>query len=233
MQKLYLCNQEIYSFTSSYIEEEMYILLSQDKALVIDPHYSAEVLTFLEHSNVRDVTVLLTHEHPDHTNGVPMLQEHFKTKIICQENCAKAVKETKNNQPQILEMILAFQDEKNGTHTADKFIAQRKNFANYTLLADIVFDKTYQLLWQGQEFFFYATPGHTTGSCCIVWNNKVVFTGDSLLKDMPVITRFPGGSTKQYNAITKPYLDSLPDDMVVLPGHGCHFTMKELRENAT
>ena len=60
-------------------------------------------------------------------------------------------------------------------------------------------------------------------------NEAAVFTGDSLIWDTPVITRFPGGNLKEFNEKTKPYLNSLPDDILVLAGHGRVFQMREAR----
>lgn len=80
--------------------------------------------------------------------------------------------------------------------------------------------------------FFVSTPGHTAGSCCIIWNDTTVFTGDSLLLNTPTITRLPGGSTKQYKNITLPFLKSLPRDMFVLPGHGPEFRMADVYHGA-
>jgi len=222
-------NQSVNIFTSPPIGENMYVLIKDNKALVIDPNGSRDALDLLKEKQIEEIIIFLTHEHPDHTCGVPVLQNNFSIKLVCQQICAEKIACKRNNRPLMIAFILATEDEKNGTNTEQAFI---KSFEEYECLTDITFESTYQFNWQGEHFLFRHTPGHSEGSCCIVWNNKVVFTGDSLLKDMPVITRFPGGSTKQYNAITKPYLDSLPDDMVVLPGHGCHFTMKELRENA-
>ena len=48
----------------------------------------------------------------------------------------------------------------------------------------------------------------------------IVFTGDSLVNGYDTITRLPGGSKKDFNSITKPYLDSLSDDTLIMPGHG-------------
>ena len=67
---------------------------------------------------------------------------------------------------------------------------------------------------------FHHIPGHSQGSCCILLNNKVLFTGDSLLAEYPVITRFPGGSSKDYKNISLPFLKSLNPNLVVYPGHG-------------
>ena len=227
MMSLSINNPNLKVFTSPYIEENMYLLIKGGKALVIDPNDSQEALQLLKDKKVHEVTIFLTHEHPDHTCGVPILQKNFTTKLICQQFCAEYIAERKNNRPLIIELILRFQDEKNGTHTAELYPYPEEE---YECHADITFEQDFNYNWQGENFVFRHTPGHSQGSCCIVWNGKAVFTGDSLLKDMPVITRFPGGNTKQYNEITKPYLASLSDEMFVLPGHGESFVMKEIRE---
>ena len=229
MSSLFVNNQELHFFTSPYIGENMYLLIKGDKALIIDPNGSEESLTLLKQHKVQDITIFLTHEHPDHTCGVPFLKKNFKTTLVCQQKCAQQIAERRNNRPILVAFVLAVQDEKNGTHTEQEFI---NGFEEYECLTDITFEQDLIYDWQGEHFVFHYTPGHSQGSCCIVWNNKAVFTGDSLLKDMPVITRFPGGNTKQYNEITKPYLGSLADNILALPGHGKTFLMKELRESA-
>ena len=229
MNSLSINNQSLNVFTSPYIEENMYIIVKNKKALIVDPNNSEEALDFLKQHEIQDVMIFLTHEHPDHTCGVSILQKNFKIKLICQQACAEYISDKINNRPLIIELILRFQDEKNGTDTANLYPYFQEE---YECHADITFEQDFIYDWQGELFVFHHTPGHSKGSCCIVWNDKAVFTGDSLLKDMPIITRFPGGSTKQYNEITKPYLASFSDDMVILPGHGKSFLMKELRESA-
>ena len=222
--------QSLKVFTSPYIGENMYVVLKNTQALAIDPNDSEDALDFLKKNGVQDVTVFLTHEHPDHTCGVPVLKQNFKTKLICQQLCAEYIADKNNNRPIILELILRFQDEKNGTNTAETYPYPKHEYA---CVPDLIFEENLIYDWQGEHFVFHYTPGHSKGSCCIVWNDNAVFTGDSCLKNMPVITRFPRGSTKHYNTITKPYLDSLNDEMIVLPGHGQIFSMKEIRVKAS
>ena len=229
MPEILINNQSLHFFTSPHIGENMYVITKGNKALAVDPNSSAEAIDLLNKNNIEEVTIFLTHEHPDHTCGIPSLQKRFKTTLICQQECARQIAEKQNNRPILIAFILAVEDEKNGTQNEKNFI---KNFEEYTCQADITFDGYFTYDWQGEHFVFQQTPGHSKGSCCIVWNEKAVFTGDSLLKDIPVITRFPGGNTKLYTTITKPYLDSLPEDMTVFPGHGRIFQMKEVREKA-
>jgi len=63
-----------------------------------------------------------------------------------------------------------------------------------------------------------ATPGHTAGSLCFVWRDRV-FTGDTLLINGCGRTDFQGGDAATlYDTITQ-LLFTLPDDTLVYPGH--------------
>ena len=62
------------------------------------------------------------------------------------------------------------------------------------------------------------TPGHTPGSICLV-GEKLVFTGDTLFAGGIGRTDFPGGSMNDMRLSLKK-LTSLPDNLLVYPGHG-------------
>jgi hydroxyacylglutathione hydrolase len=62
------------------------------------------------------------------------------------------------------------------------------------------------------------TPGHTPGSICLV-GEKLVFTGDTLFAGGIGRTDFPGGSMSDMRLSLKK-LVSLPDYLLVYPGHG-------------
>jgi glyoxylase-like metal-dependent hydrolase (beta-lactamase superfamily II) len=65
------------------------------------------------------------------------------------------------------------------------------------------------------------TPGHTMGSLCL-WipeENKLV-AGDTLFRDSIGRTDLPGGDSRQILTSIKTRLLDLPEDAVVIPGHG-------------
>ncbi|MCU0661240.1 MAG: MBL fold metallo-hydrolase [Myxococcota bacterium] len=63
------------------------------------------------------------------------------------------------------------------------------------------------------------TPGHTPGGICFLFD-KLVFVGDTLFAGSIGRTDLPGGSHEKLLAGIKRELLSLPDDTVVLCGHG-------------
>jgi hydroxyacylglutathione hydrolase len=62
------------------------------------------------------------------------------------------------------------------------------------------------------------TPGHTPGSLCLV-TGKHLFSGDTLFPGGPGKTATPAAFQQIVESITGK-LFTLPDDMVVYPGHG-------------
>ena len=69
------------------------------------------------------------------------------------------------------------------------------------------------------------TPGHSRGCICFVCDaEKVVFTGDTLFRMSIGRTDFEGGSIQQIiDSLHR--LAKLPDETVVLPGHGPQSTI--------
>lgn len=218
-------NITIYRFTSLEVGTNMYVLLCKDCALVVDPHPSQEVFFLLNKFRVRKCLILLTHEHPDHTWGIYDIQQNFSTELICQEECAVAIADYNNNDPSYVIAMLAVQDSRNGTNNAISF---REKYVTRIYKADLFFKKNYTLFWQNLKLSFFSTPGHSKGSCSCVVNDNIIFTGDSLLYDYPVLTRIPGGSLKQYKDISLPFFCSIKENILALPGHGREFYIYEI-----
>ena len=65
------------------------------------------------------------------------------------------------------------------------------------------------------------TPGHTPGSMCFrLEGSPVVFSGDTLFPGGPGNTTFEGGDFDTIIRSIDTKLFPLPDDTIVLPGHG-------------
>ena len=81
------------------------------------------------------------------------------------------------------------------------------------------------LLNEGNEIVFgnellrvVHTPGHTPGSICLV-GERVAFTGDTLFAGGIGRTDFVGGSDREME-VSLQKLMSLPDNLLIYPGHG-------------
>ena len=72
-----------------------------------------------------------------------------------------------------------------------------------------------------QEFTVIYTPGHTPGGVCFYnEKEKVLLSGDSLFQGSIGRTDFPGGSSRNLIDSLRQRILTLPEDVVVLPGHG-------------
>lgn len=212
---------QIYRYELDYIKSNMYVALEEEEALIIDPVISEAAKHLLQDSNVQKILFLLTHEHFDHTVGINYLKHPYQTKLICQRNCAESICVAKNNRPLSLLLIKS-------SDNGERIRSFYDSIELYTHTADIVFDKQYAFSWRGHSIQMRSTPGHSKGSCCIELDRQYVFTGDSLIPNIAVITRYPGGSAEEYQEMTLPYLQSIPAQRYVMPGHGMPCRMCEL-----
>jgi hydroxyacylglutathione hydrolase len=77
------------------------------------------------------------------------------------------------------------------------------------------------------------TPGHTKGSVCLYLpNQSLLLAGDTLFAGSVGRTDFPGGNTRKLLASIQDRLLTLPDETIVIPGHGPRTTIgSERSEN--
>lgn len=69
-----------------------------------------------------------------------------------------------------------------------------------------------------EKIVVIATPGHTPGSLCYLWRDRL-FTGDTLMINACGRTDFQqGNAADMYHSITEK-LFTLPDETLVFPGH--------------
>lgn len=214
----------LYRFIFEPVKSNMFIIINEGEAIVIDPNDNKEGIELLHNSKIDKIHLLLTHEHYDHTLGINIFRKKFKVvDLFCQKEAAKSIENPRRNHPKFVAFVLAVQDLKDGGHRYDDFNTHYKTFESY---ADSFFEEESVKEIAGFNIHFVHTPGHCPGSCCIEIGNNV-FTGDSLLENDPVILRFPESCKDDYNRITLPYLQSLPKNTLVWPGHGESFNIEE------
>ena len=205
----------IYTFSFYPIDSRMYVMIEEEKALVVDPCVSEEALELLQEHTVKDILVLLTHEHYDHVSGVNWLREKcVGTHVLCSESCAYGIAKVSENLSRFWEVLFMDKDEETRKY------AHNMNVQPYSCEADDTFSGEHLMRWEGHSIFLKETPGHSKGSTCILLDNEILFSGDSLVTGHPTITRLPGGSKKIFKEKTIPYLQSLDRGIMVYPGHG-------------
>lgn len=208
----------VFVFSFNLIDEKCYVILRKNKAIIIDPHFSEDLIDFLKSNKIRKVLIFLTHEHPDHTCGVPLLNTNFDCEIFSSSDTANYVSNSANNRPLMFIFLLGQQHSSTKAKIyIDKLLSW---FPIYSLKVDHIIIDNSELKIDDLLIKFIHTPGHSKGSYCILVNNSIMFSGDSLLLKTPVITRFPGGASVEYNNSTLPFLRSLSEDVYIFPGHG-------------
>lgn len=228
MQELHRGDINIYFSVYLYLDSNMYILLSQNEALVVDPHTDDDMAALLRENKIQKVTIFLTHEHCDHISGLWWFLENYECTLICSEHCAVKIADPRSVRPLLLNFIIEENDRKNGTDIISEF---KKDFVIRTYSADVTYKDDLHYFWQGHELYFKAIQGHSPGSSFIILDGKYVFTGDSLIKDYPVIISFPQGNKDIFLQRTIPLLEKeLSPDMTILPGHGKPFLLSEIMQ---
>lgn len=205
---------KVHKYILEPIRSNMYVMIKNQTACIIDPHISVDADKLLEKNIVKQITIVLTHEHYDHISGVNHFRENWDCVVI-----GNAI--TKEYLPSPQKTLSAFYKSMLfGKEESIIRAAENVFDENYSCYADIGFEKEYFFQWNGCKIHLIETPGHSKGSICVVVNDRYLFSGDSLVADNLVITKLPGGSKKEYMEITGPFLKGLPKDIIVFPGHG-------------
>lgn len=111
----------------------------------------------------------------------------------------------------------------------DKILEKRSSEIGNKLNADILLRQGDEVEFSGNAFKIIETPGHTPGGICLLLNN-VLFSGDTLFRSSIGRTDFEGGDYDQIiDSLLK--LMKLPEDTLVLPGHGPETTIGFEKEN--
>ncbi len=178
------------------------------EAIIIDPGAQADVII----SKIRDlglkpVAILLTHGHFDHIMAAQAIAEEYDISIHASE----------------LEASLLSDSSLNGSNLIRN---------NITLEADVLLEDRQVLNLAGFDIEVVNTPGHTSGGVCYyIKDEKVLFTGDTLFRESIGRTDFPTGDIRALvNSVVK-HLFTLPEDVLVYPGHGDTTTIEHEKLN--
>lgn len=209
MKEYNIGSTTVFSFDWTYISSHCYMISADRNVILIDPVLTDETEKVFKSISEKHIHVILTHEHFDHISGVPLLKKISDAAVYCNNACSEKIKKPSKNLSDKADVIALF-----------NHAAVHGTVLPFSCEADICFEDEYTLSVEGHSVKMITTPGHTDGSICIILDNEILFSGDSLL-DTPTITRLPGGSKKDFQNITLPFFRSQAENIrMVFPGHG-------------
>lgn len=211
----------IETFVSQYLSSNMYLIEEKSSAILIDPFIDFDICQDLKKRNITVPWLYITHEHFDHISGVNWWREQMGCTVICSSGCLNRITDARQNLSHyfnIFEKIQSWAPCDNISLIED-----------YVCRADTVFENERMNIWEGHKLYFHETPGHSQGSSCMVLDDKYLFSGDSLLRDYPIVTRKIGGNQYAWNQYSKPWLNQLSREIIVMPGHFESFRLADYR----
>ncbi len=192
-------------FTFNHYEVNCYVVSDEatQQCAIVDPACEAsfedsQLLQYLEEHHLVPAMILLTHAHVDHIAGLRQVCEHFKLPVSMHREGRKLLR-----QAEAYGAIMGFAVDDMGDLD----------------VVEIEDDEVLKV--GGLDVECRYVPGHCPGSMCfVVPADKAVITGDALFHFSIGRTDLPGGDYGTLIEKLKTRVLTLPNDYVVLPGHG-------------
>jgi len=178
------------------------------EGMVIDPGDDIEDIVSLIHKhNLKVKQIVITHAHIDHVGGAMKLRALTGAPILLNQNDYALLK--------MLDVQAAWLGmAPPGEVKIDANLPDHEGVAVGGLKADILH-----------------TPGHTEGSVCLYFPaEQLLIAGDTLFAGSIGRTDLPGGSFEKIMRSLRHTVLALPDETIVVPGHGPTTTIGDERE---
>lgn len=178
------------------------------EAIVVDPGDEIESITeILDRHGLKVKAIVVTHAHIDHVAGAHRLRALTGAPVYLNER-----------DRQLLDML----------DVQAAWLGMRPTPRTEI---DVLAEDGAILHLGSAEFQVMHTPGHTQGSLCLLIPSEgKLVAGDTLFRDSVGRTDLPGGNTRQLLSSIKTRLLNLPENTIVIPGHGPNTTIGREKE---
>lgn len=180
------------------------------EGMIIDPGADApDILSTVKETGLKIILIVLTHAHIDHITALKPVKEKLAVPLGMHEKEFNSMGAMKKMGDSMMGMMgIKFEMPSN----PERFLQD----GDVIEIGDL-------------KFTILHTPGHSPGGICLL-GNGLVFTGDTLFNYGIGRTDFPGSSYEEEMASIFNKLMVLPDETVVLPGHGPSSTIGQERQ---
>lgn len=190
--------------STGVIEANCYFLYDDisSKAIIIDPGEEPRlIIEKITELNLKPELIINTHGHFDHIASDDIIREKYNIPLAIHRN----------------DLPILSDSLKNGSVLTGHHVQIKP--------ADIVFEKEEQMQSGFCNYSLIHTPGHSSGSICILAGN-MLFSGDTLFKETIGRTDLPGGNhNDMLSSLEK--LKKLDKKIIVYPGHGQPTTIEQ------
>ncbi|ETP67824.1 hypothetical protein G159_15180 [Planococcus glaciei CHR43] len=183
------------------VQTNCYIIANDQKeCLIFDPgEESGKIVSFLKSKQLKPLAILLTHAHFDHIGAIDDLREIYAIPVYL--------------------------------HRLEKYWLSRPNLngsGKYSMLpdyrmkeADVLLDQEKTLEISSFKMDLFHTPGHSPGSVTFSFGDEgFAIVGDTLFRGSIGRTDLIDGSEKKLLQSIRESLLTLPEHMILYPGHG-------------
>lgn len=189
----------IYQLEIGAIRTNCYLVSDTETkdTIIIDPADSEEqIAVFIKEHELNIKGVFLTHGHFDHIYGAVPLANQFRVSLYACEKEKELLSQYELNCSTMIQRPIEIE--------ADIWVKDGKTIQLGTL--------TFQVI---------ETPGHTKGSVCYYFKkDNILLSGDTLFLESVGRTDLPTANSQEMINSVKNKLAVLPEETIVLPGHG-------------